>query len=66
MAEVLGEDPDKSFSSAGSGATSGPPAEYPLDHTTEDDRPHKPWPRPPDVPTEPQAVPVVSETLPQS
>ena len=66
VAEVLGEDPDKSFSSVGSGTASGPPAEYPLDQAADEDRSHKPWPRPPDVPVGPQAIPVAPESQPQS
>nr|KAG5693097.1 hypothetical protein BaRGS_014047 [Batillaria attramentaria] len=55
VAEVLGEDLDKSFASStasGAGATPVDTQEFPPDHITEDERPHKPWPRPPDVSTE--------------
>ncbi|KAK7478360.1 hypothetical protein BaRGS_00030364 [Batillaria attramentaria] len=67
VAEVLGEDLDKSFASSaasGAGATPVDTQEFPPDHITEDERPHKPWPRPPDVSTE--AKRLVSEVLEQS
>ncbi|XP_076449707.1 enhancer of mRNA-decapping protein 4-like [Babylonia areolata] len=66
VAEVLGEDMDKSFSSTGSAAAVAASTDFGEAHGEEEDRPHKPWPRPPDVPTSDQTVPVVSDPLPQT
>lgn len=64
VAEVLGEDMDKTYSSSGSATVVTAPADYPTPQAEDDDRPHKPWPRPPDVPASEQTG--VTEPLPQA
>ncbi|KAL8593052.1 hypothetical protein ACOMHN_017978 [Nucella lapillus] len=77
VAEVLGEDMEQTYSSTSSATGVTAPADYAggvtapaADYTTpqaaeeEDERPHKPWPRPPDVPTADQPGAALTQPLP--